>query len=312
MKYLLVILILTLIFKENCANSINKKVTHRPIKNNDRYMHPEIEYPHSKLNTKAEDSNFWLTNAVNFVDSQVKKVQNIKTAKNIILFLGDGMSIPTLAATRVYNGGEDEFLSFEKFPHIGMSKTYCVDYQTADSACTATAYLTGVKGNYGTAGVNGKVQRYNCETGMDTANHVDSIANWAMNAGKSAGLVTTTRVTHASPSGVYAHTANRDWESDSDVLEHCSTSENKPIDIASQLINGEVGKKLKVILGGGRREFLDKSLTDEENTPGDRSDGKNLIDEWKAHRQEENVNFSYVWNKVNIYKLNLYSKSILI
>lgn len=302
MKYLLVILALTLIVKQSLCSSINKKVNHRPVKNDDRYLHPDIEYPSAsaKLNSKVEDSNYWITSAKSFVESQIKQVQNKKTAKNIILFLGDGMSIPTLAATRVYNGGEEEFLSFEKFPHIGMSKTYCVDYQTADSACTATAYLTGVKGNYGTAGVNGKVQRYNCDTGRDPANHVDSIANWAMNAGKVAGLVTTTRVTHASPSGVYAHTANRDWESDTDVNDHCAANEVKPVDIATQLIHGDIGKKLKVILGGGRREFLDKSMNDDENVAGDRSDGKNLIDEWKALRVEEDVNFSYVWNRVSI------------
>lgn len=306
MKCLLIILVLTLIINENYGHSIKKRVNHRSVIN-DKYMHPDIEYSpvSAKLNTKVDDSEYWLTNAKSFVDSQIEKVENKKTAKNIILFLGDGMSIPTLAATRVYLGGEKEFLSFEKFSNIGMSKTYCVDYQTADSACTATAYLTGVKGNYGTTGVNGKVERYNCETGLDPANHVDSIAKWAINSGKVAGLVTTTRVTHASPSGVYAHIANRDWESDSDVNQDCESAVVKPDDIANQLIHGEVGKQLKVILGGGRREFLDKTLQDDENSYGDRSDGRNLIDEWKTLREEEDVNGSYVWNKVStliIYK----------
>lgn len=43
-------------------------------------------------------------------------------AKNVILFLGDGMSIPTLAATRVYYGGEEMELSFERLPHTALSK----------------------------------------------------------------------------------------------------------------------------------------------------------------------------------------------
>lgn len=49
-------------------------------------------------------------------------------AKNVILFLGDGMSIPTLAATRAYIGqkrnetGEEVYLSFERFPYTALSK----------------------------------------------------------------------------------------------------------------------------------------------------------------------------------------------
>jgi hypothetical protein len=41
--------------------------------------------------------------------------------------------------------GEENFLSWEKFPWSAFSKTYNTDLQTADSAGTATAYLNGVK-----------------------------------------------------------------------------------------------------------------------------------------------------------------------
>ena len=76
---------------------------------------------------------------------------NTKTAKNVIFFLGDGMSIPTVTAARILEGqlrnetGEENFLSWEKFPWSALSKTYNTDYQVADSAGTATAYLSGVK-----------------------------------------------------------------------------------------------------------------------------------------------------------------------
>lgn len=64
------------------------------------------------------------------------------------------------------------------------------------------AYLSGVKGNYGTIGVNGKVKRHDCNAGQDDkSKYTESIAKWAYDAGKSIGLVTTTRVTHASPAG---------------------------------------------------------------------------------------------------------------
>jgi hypothetical protein len=62
--------------------------------------------------------------------------QNINTnlAKNVIIFVGDGMSLPTLTATRIYQAqlnarqqkkkvnGEESLLFFETFPHVGLSK----------------------------------------------------------------------------------------------------------------------------------------------------------------------------------------------
>lgn len=86
------------------------------------------------------DQHVHLTAAMQFVDRQSRKFDqlNENVAKNVILFMGDGMSVPVLAATRVYMGGEKEQLSFEKFPFLAMSKTYCVDEMVADSACSVT------------------------------------------------------------------------------------------------------------------------------------------------------------------------------
>lgn len=83
-------------------------------------------------------SDYWLLNGKKFVEAQSKKKLNTNVAKNIIFFLGDGMSIPTLGAVRQYLGGVEKQFSFESFPSVGMAKTYSVDYQVSDSACTAT------------------------------------------------------------------------------------------------------------------------------------------------------------------------------
>ena len=83
------------------------------------------------------------------MDEHIKAVLNENKAKNIIFFIGDGMGFATTAATRPYIDAEETELAFEKFQHVGLSRTYCVNAQVADSACTATAYCTGVKGNYG-------------------------------------------------------------------------------------------------------------------------------------------------------------------
>lgn len=66
-------------------------------------------------------------------------------------------------------------------------KTYCIDKQVADSACSATAYLSGIKANYGTIGVTGSVAYNDCNASNKTENQVDSIATWAQRAGKGTG-----------------------------------------------------------------------------------------------------------------------------
>lgn len=56
-------------------------------------------------------------------------------AKNVIVFIGDGMGMSTITAARIYKGqlaghsGEEYQLAFEQFPTVGLSKTYNVDKQ---------------------------------------------------------------------------------------------------------------------------------------------------------------------------------------
>lgn len=138
------------------------------------------------------------------------------------------------------------------------------------------SYLCGVKANFFTIGVDGRVAYNDCAASNNSAYHVDSIATWAQLAGKSTGLVTTTTVTHASPSAVYAHAANRMWESDFDVKRY-NNDPAKCKDIAQQLVYGKTGKNLEVIFGGGRRKFLPANKVDRDGINGERLDGVDLI-----------------------------------
>ncbi|XP_041981936.1 membrane-bound alkaline phosphatase-like [Aricia agestis] len=218
------------------------------------------------------------------------------------MFLGDGMSVPTLAAARTLRGqragaaGEEAQLAFEAFPTVGLAKTYCVDSQIADSACTSTAYLCGAKANLGTLGVSAAVPRYDCAAAADTQHQLDSIAVWALEDGRDAGIVTTTRVTHASPAGAYSRSADRDWESDAGVRAAGHDPHTCP-DIAHQLVHSYPGTHFKVILGGGRREFLPVDAVDEDGAPGLRADGRDLIREWRADKAARNLTHQYVWNR---------------
>lgn len=74
----------------------------------------------------------------------------------------------------------------------------------ADSACSATAYLSGVKANYGTMGISANVLRYNCNGQNDPEKRTTSIAKWAQDQCKVTGLVTTSKVTDATPGGLYS------------------------------------------------------------------------------------------------------------
>ena len=66
------------------------------------------------------------------------------------------------------------------------------------------------------------------------------------------GFVTTTRVTHATPAALYAHSANRDWEC---LIPDDVDNSKGAKDIAWQLINESPGNKTKVLLGGGFPAF---------------------------------------------------------
>lgn len=78
-------------------------------------------------------------------------------------------------------------------------------------------------------------------------------------------------------------------------------------DIAEQLVHGDVGSKLKVVLGCGIREFLDVSMVDEEGFSGTRSDEKNLINDW-LNNADQGQNKRFVWNKVNDWKFEIMLK----
>lgn len=71
-----------------------------------------------------------------------------KKAKNVILFLGDGMGIPTLSATRFDKTnltGKAEMHPFEEWEFSSLCRTYDLETMVTDSASSATAYLTGTE-----------------------------------------------------------------------------------------------------------------------------------------------------------------------
>ncbi|MBT3071773.1 alkaline phosphatase [Rhodomicrobium sp. Az07] len=246
---------------------------------------------------KRAPDNYYLAAKAD-LEKIIARQPNTRTAKNIILFVGDGMSIPTVTAARILDGqrrgidGESNSLAFETLlPYVALSKTYTHDAQVADSAPTATAMVSGVKSVNGTIGVDQHVTAGNCASQKGT--EVTTIFELAEKAGLSTGIVSTARITHATPAAAYAKTAGRDWEVDRNLPGPAKAAGCK--DIAAQLIEWPAGNGFEVILGGGRSYFLPKEVADPEaeGKTGARADGRNLVEEWQRKYNDA----AYVWNK---------------
>jgi len=285
----------------------------------------------SHTNLPSSEAINWFDRGQASIESTNQAYQAIKSkrgaAKNIILFIGDGMGVSTVSAARIREGqikgglGEENRLSFETFPFTGLSKTYNTDAQTPDSAGTMTAIMSGVKTKIGVVGIAEGVERGNCSSAK--ANQIPSALQMAELNGMRTGIVSTARITHATPAATYAHSPNRSWEDISDMPK--AAIEEGCTDIASQFI--DLSDRLKAIdetydgggidvtFGGGRRHFLPKDAAFNSNDTdseieGDRTDGRDLISEWRDKTDGIYVIDSIGFEKImQIPALGLFSES---
>ncbi|XP_035504740.2 alkaline phosphatase, intestinal, tandem duplicate 1 [Scophthalmus maximus] len=250
---------------------------------------------------------YWDAQAKATLDAALKLRPRNHQAKNVILFLGDGMGVSTVSAARILRGqmegglGEETMLAMDTFPYVALSKTYSVDKQVADSASTATAYHCGVKANAKTVGLSANAVAYECNTTF--GNEVYSVLRRAKARGKSVGIVTTTRVQHASPAAAYAHSVSRSWYSDADLPS--GARRQGCVDIATQMVTNV---DIDVILGGGRMYMTPKGTPDPEyptsnSRKGDRKDKRNLIDVWL--KAKPNKRSHYVWHRKEFDEINV-------
>lgn len=258
--------------------------------------------PHRFPVKRTETPESWRSDGWRAVDIAKKVSTKKRRAKNVILFIGDGMGISTLTAARILEGqlrgesGEENRLSFEEFPFSALSKTYQTNIQTSDSASTMSSIMTGVKTGMSTISLtqNGRLQDFKSVAG----NEAKTLIEYAEEAGKSTGVISTARLTHATPAACYAHSPHRDWESDKDIFDKRRDAfDAKFPDLARQLIEFKYGDGLEVALGGGRTNFLPSSFPDPEypDKLGKRVDARNLTAEWLNKGGSDSA--EYVWNK---------------
>lgn len=242
-------------------------------------------------------ANPYFANGQQTLDARRALKPNKRPAKNVILFVGDGMDPTTVAAARIFDGqargeeGEENFLSFEKFPYLAMSKTYNTDAQTPDSAGTMSSMATGVKTKFGVISLTDAVVTGNCASTAGAM--IANLGELSERAGLATGVVSTSLLTDATPAAVYSHAASRAWQNDATLPEEALQHGCK--DIARQLIEFPDGDGLEVAMGGGRSSFLTVETADPEDATvmGRRRDGRNLTAEWTA----KGNNHLYVWNK---------------
>ena len=231
-------------------------------------------------------------------------------AKDVILFIGDGMSIPTITAARIYDGqkhgvdGESYHLTMDDFPYAALSRTYSNDSQVTDSAPSATAMVTGVKSNNDTLGVDQTVKVGDCAGSK--GHEVETLFEMAEAQGLATGIVSTARITHATPAAMYSHTPHRDWEDDKSMADMKGEPGGACKDIADQLVNWSAGDGFEVALGGGRGYFLPAETADpeDEGKTGRRKDGRDLTAEWTG----KGNNHVWVWNEEQFKALDLASQ----
>lgn len=185
-------------------------------------------------------------------------------AKNVIIFVGDGMGTSQRDLIRLGNVGLEGELAMDELPYEGRSHTNSADPETfvTDSAAGATALASGTK-------------TYNEAIGVDENEEmVETVLEQAKQAGKATGLVTDSQVTDATPAAFGAHVPDRDDQSE----------------IARQYIEES---RPDVILGGGEDHWYPEddagAYPDEpEEDPEEKSRGGegNLVERAEAEGYE--------------------------
>jgi alkaline phosphatase len=123
----------------------------------------------------------------------------VGVAKNIILFIGDGMGFEQIKAAGMYAAGMAGSLSFENFSYSGSVNTSNAEGGVTDSAAAATAMATGEKVSNSVISV--------ALPGDGTP--LETVLEQFKASGQSTGLVTTSFVTHATPAAFGAHEPSR-------------------------------------------------------------------------------------------------------
>lgn len=172
-------------------------------------------------------------------------------ARNVILFLGDGMGDSEITIARYYHAGAAGHLNMDSLPMTGEYTTWSVKESNPnfpeyvpDSAATGTAWATGHKTSNG---------RISTVAGTSEVSPMTTILEMAQAAGFKTGNVSTAEITDATPAVLGSHVNDRGCQGPAN-MGNCAKykkSNGGPGSIAEQLVDHHID----VILGGGRSRF---------------------------------------------------------
>ncbi|MGW4397952.1 alkaline phosphatase [Amycolatopsis nivea] len=174
-------------------------------------------------------------------------------ARNVILFIGDGMGQSEITSARNYERGAAGRLAMDEFPLTGDYTTYAVekgnpakpDYVT-DSAASGTGWATGTK-------------TYNGAISVDAyGNPVPTLLELAKRSGLRTGDVTTAEVQDATPAVLGAHVVDRDCKGPQETSKKCAQNA-KENGGAGSISEQLVQTRPDVLLGGGAKYFDQKA-----------------------------------------------------
>ena len=187
----------------------------------------------------------------------LKAALNNHQAKNVILFIGDGMGDSEITVARNYAEGAGGFFKgIDALPMTGQYTHYSLDRKTqkpnyvTDSAASATAWASGVK-------------TYNGALGIDVfGKDHQTILELAKANGKATGNVTTSEIQDATPAALFSHVTGRKCYGPVETLAKCSTN---------ALENGGRGSiseqllvtRADITLGGGAKSFAQTATAGE-------------------------------------------------
>ncbi|MEH2586181.1 alkaline phosphatase [Bradyrhizobium sp. AZCC 1721] len=165
-----------------------------------------------------------------------------RRAKNVILFIGDGMSLSHRVGARLLSKGIAEGkslgkLAMDDMPHMALVATAGSDSIITDSANSASAYATGHKSAVNAMGVYADRTRDPLDD--PKVETIASLAKRRLNL--SIGIVSNTEIEDATPAAMVAHTRRR--------------AEYDPI------VEQFFAAKPDVLLGGGSANFLPKAAS---------------------------------------------------
>jgi alkaline phosphatase len=181
--------------------------------------------------------------------NQVKRAIDGGRAKNVIMFLGDGMGDSEITIARNYHVGAAGRLSMDGLPLTGEYTTYAVQKGTADvpeyvtdSAASGTGWATGTK-------------TYNNAVSVDpvTLEALPTILELAKAEGFKTGNITTSELTDATPAVLDSHISLRGCQGPADMAS--CPNETKLAGGLGSIAEQTVDTGVDVLMGGGRARF---------------------------------------------------------